>query len=311
MATVEEARQVLAALQVPKAQQTALSASVLLALCRLRPDAKWQEARRESVTLTKGIMDYVRQEYNRADAPNSRETFRRQVLHQFVQAGIAEYNPDNPSLPTNSPNAHYAITLNALAAVQTYGTDAWQDALTEFLQQQPGLIAQYQRARQFNRVPVRLPDGTTLHLSPGKHNQLQAAIIAEFAPRFAPGARLLYLGDTTQKMLVVDTPSLTALNIIVTEHSKLPDIVLHDEARNWLFFVEAVTSHGPVSPKRVVEIQAMLTKCAAGRVFVSAFLDLATLRKHIANIAWETEVWTADMPDHMIHFNGDRFLGPR
>ena len=195
--------------------------------------------------------------------------------------------------------------------MQTYGTSAWQDAAADFLQQQPGLVAAYQRARQFNRVPVRLPDGTTIDLSPGKHNQLQAAIIEEFAPRFAPGARLLYLGDTTQKMLVVDTPALKALNIAVTEHSKLPDVVLHDEARDWLFFVEAVTSHGPVSSKRIVEIQTMLTGCASGSVFISAFLDLATFRKYVTDIAWDTEVWTADMPDHMIHFNGDRFLGPR
>ncbi|MFS2517149.1 MULTISPECIES: BsuBI/PstI family type II restriction endonuclease [Parabacteroides] len=31
----------------------------------------------------------------------------------------------------------------------------------------------------------------------------------------------------------------------------------------------------------------------------------------MADIAWETEVWIAENPGHMIHFNGDRFIGPR
>jgi type II restriction enzyme len=311
MATIEEAQQILSALGMPKAQQTEMAASVLLALCRLRPDDAWIQARRESVTVTKGIMDFVRQQYQRTDAPNSRETFRRQVLHQFVQAGLAEYNPDNPTLPTNSPRAHYAISPIALTAIQAFDTSQWQSAVFEYLRQQPGLAATYQSSRQLNRVPVRLPDNMTVNLSPGKHNQLQAAIVQEFAPRFAPGAHLLYLGDTAQKMLVVDIERLAALGIPVTEHSKLPDIVLYDEDRDWIFLIEAVTSHGPMSPKRMVELRIMLSDCTAGRIFVSAFPDFAVFRKYLPAIAWETEVWTSDMPDHMIHFNGDRFLGPR
>ena len=311
MATIEEAQQILIALELPKAQQTEMSACVLLALCRLRPEDTWSKARRESVTLTKGIMDFLRQEYQRTDAPNSRETFRRQVLHQFVQAGLTEYNPDNPNLPTNSPRAHYAISTAALTTVQTFGTPQWQNAVSEYLSQQPGLATTYQRSRQLNRVPVRLPDNTTVDLSPGRHNHLQAAIIQEFVPRFAPGAHLLYLGDTAQKMLVVDKERLAALGIPVTEHSKLPDVVLYDEERDWLFLIEAVTSHGPVSLKRIIELEVLLSNCSSGRIFISAFPDIVVFRKYLRDVAWETEVWTADMPDHMIHFNGDRFLGPR
>jgi type II restriction enzyme len=119
------------------------------------------------------------------------------------------------------------------------------------------------------------------------------------------------LGDTAKKNLYLDTVSLGKLGIPITDHDKLPDVVLYDEMRSWLFLIEAVTSHGPVTPKRVIELDAMFAECKIGRVYVTAFPDFAEFRKHLRTIAWETEVWLVEMPDHMIHFNGDRFLGPR
>jgi type II restriction enzyme len=148
-------------------------------------------------------------------------------------------------------------------------------------------------------------------LSPGKHNEVQAAIVEAFAARFAPGACLLYLGDTAKKNLHIDAGRLAALGAPVTEHDKLPDVILHDEKRNRVFLIEAVTSHGPMTPKRVVELEAMFTVCQVPLIYVSAFPNFAEFRKHLKTIAWETEVWIAEIPDHLIHFNGDRFLGPR
>lgn len=256
-------------------------------------------------------MSFIRDQYGRNYAPNTRETFRRQVLHQFVQGGIADYNPDKPSLPTNSPKAHYAITQAALTAVRTYGAEQWERSVREFRENQGSLITVYQSSREMFGIPVRLPDGTMLTLSPGEHNQLQTQVLELFAPRFASGAVLLYLGDTADKDLHVATAQLAKLGIPVTEHDKLPDIVLHYAVRNWLFLIEAVTSHGPMTPKRVVELNAMLRNCRTGKVFVSAFPTFGEFRRHIKTIAWETEVWIAEVPDHLIHFNGDRFLEPR
>lgn len=160
-------------------------------------------------------------------------------------------------------------------------------------------------------VPVRLPDGVTLQLSPGKHNQVQAAIVEQFAPRFTPGARLLYLGDTAKRSLHIDTEHLAALDIPITEHDKLPDVILHDVERSRMFLIEAVTAHGPMTPKRVLELQAIFAACKIPLIFVSAFPGFAEFRKHLKEIAWETEVWISEIPDHLIHCNGDRFLGPR
>lgn len=311
MANIEGAREVLRALGLPKAQQNEMAALTLLALCGLKSGDKWREARRHSVTVTKGIMAFIAQEYSRQYAPNTRETFRRQVLHQFVQAQVADYNPDEPALPTNSPRAHYAITTAALTVVKAYGTKPWGAAVQQFAREQGSLLTIYQRTREQRRVPVTLPDGQALKLSPGKHNELQVAVVEEFASRFAPGARLLYLGDTAQKNLFVDADRLHVFDIALNEHDKLPDVVLFDERRQWLFLIEAVTSHGPMTPKRVVELEKMVSRSRVGCVYVSAFPDLTEFRKHLKQIAWETEVWIAEMPDHLIHFNGDRFLGPR
>jgi type II restriction enzyme len=233
------------------------------------------------------------------------------VLHQFVQAKIVDYNPDNPALPTNSPRAHYAISESALTAIRKFGGRGWRAACDLFQSQHGSLAAVYRNQRQAKLVPVRLSDGRTLKLSPGKHNQLQAAVVEHFAPRFAAGSLLVYLGDTAKKNLHVDHEHLLTLGIPLSQHDKLPDVVLYDAARNWLFLVEAVTSHGPMTPKRVVELKQMLARCQAGLVFVTAFGDFAEWRKQITRIAWETEVWIAEIPDHLIHYNGDRFLGPR
>ena len=311
MPEIEEAQEILEAFGMPRAQHNPMSGMTLIALCRLAPDASWSEAKRELCTVTKGVMDYLREHYGADYAPNTRETFRRQVLHQFVQGGIADYNAFEPDLPTNSPRAHYAITEAALETIRQYGTKDWDMVVDKFLQEQGALVERYRRERDRNMVPITIPDGQELQFSPGKHNEVQKAIVEEFAPRFAPGAHLLYLGDTARKDLCVDRHGLAELGIPITDHDKLPDVVLYDRQRNWLFLVEAVTSHGPVSPKRIVELEDMLSECTAGLVYVSAFPDFGEFRKHMKFIAWETEVWLCDTPDHMIHYNGDRFLGPR
>lgn len=310
MRKIEEDKKILSALGIPAAQQNEISALTLLALCGLKPKDSWSKADRKSLTVTKGIMAFIAENYQKVYAPNTRETFRRQVLHQFVQGRIADYNPDEPELPTNSPRAHYSLTVAARDAIRTYGTPRWKNASQQFVHQHGALLEIYRKKRAARLVPVQLVDGRTLTLSPGKHNKVQAAVIKQFAPRFAPGAKLLYLGDTAKKNLLLDDGQFLALGISITEHDKLPDVVLFDTKRNWLFLIEAVTSHGPMSPKRVYELEKMFAQCPIGKVFVTAFPNFDEFRKHLKKIAWETEVWIAEIPDHLIHYNGDKFLGP-
>lgn len=220
-------------------------------------------------------------------------------------------NPDDPTLPTNSPRTHYAISEAALRVLRTFGTNRFEKEARNFQLSKGSLWKIYQAARQKDLIPAKLPSGKEIKLSPGKHNMLQVAVINQFAPRFAPGAQVLYIGDAAKKSLHVEIEALKPLGLLITEHGKLPDVVLHLQTKGWLYLIEAVTSHGPVSHKRKRELESFFKNSPIPRVYVSAFPNLAEFKRHIQDIAWETEVWIAEMPDHLVHFNGDRFLGPR
>jgi hypothetical protein len=309
MGKLAEARAILAALGLPAAQQTDMAALTLLVLAGLSEGDAWANAARRSLRVH-DILAEIKARYGRAYAENTRETVRRQVLHQFEQAGVVLRNPDDPTLTTNSPRTHYALTEAVLNVLHVHGSPEWEVQLAAFREISGALYELYQRDRQLNRVPLTY-QGQTYQLSPGEHNRLQAAVIAEFGPRFAPGANILYLGDSEDKRLILDAGELARLNVPFSEHDKLPDIILYDEVANALYLIEAVTSHGPVSHKRRVELERLLAGCTAGRIYVSAFPDFATFRGYLTEIAWDTEVWLSEIPNHLIHFNGDHYLTPR
>lgn len=309
MSKISEAAEILAALGLPRAQQNDRSALTLLALANIKPQTPWKDAV-APLLRTVDIMAFIRQDHGKDYAANSRETFRRQTLHQFEQARIVDRNPDDPTRPTNSGKNAYRLTADALRVVQAYGHGGFAEAAAHFQTLHGSLAASYRKERESHLVPLTLPDGTTALLSPGDHNVLQVAVVEQFGPRFAPGAEVLYVGDTAQKHVVFAAERLKALKVPITEHDKLPDVVLYLPEKRWLFLIEAVTTHGPVSPKRHAELEKTLAACTDDRVYVTAFLNTADFKKYVADIAWETEVWMADKPDHMVHFNGPKFLGP-
>jgi hypothetical protein len=294
---------------LPRAQQNERSALTLLALGDLRPNTPWGEASAPLLGVTP-IMDWAAEQYGRKYAPNTRETFRRQTLHQFVEAGLVAYNPDKPDRAVNSPKAVYQLTAEALALIRAVDSPRWDQALATFLSDRPGLAARYAAARELELIPLKLVDGGTINLSPGAHSELIRDIVEQFAPRFTPGATLLYVGDTGDKVGYFDTHLLGTLGVTVNKRGKLPDVVLYDRARDWLILAESVTSHGPVDAKRRGELKELFAGAKPGLVFVSAFPDRATMARYLNVLAWETEVWVADAPSHMVHLNGERFLGP-
>lgn len=307
---IKEALEALASLGMPRAQQNERSALCLLALLNLSPDKTWAQAENPLMGITP-IMDWVRENYKKDYAPNTRETVRRQSMHQFVDAGIALYNPDQPDRSVNSPKAVYQIAPAVLELLRTFGTPAWHDNLIDYLANRETLAARYANEREQNRVPVQIAPGKKITLSPGEHSELIRAIIEEFAPRFAPGSKLVYAGDTGDKWGYFDAALLADLGVHVDAHGKVPDVVLFDPERNWLLLVESVTSHGPVDAKRHSELAKLFGGSTAGLVYVTAFPTRAVMSKYLGEIAWETEVWVADSPSHLIHFDGERFLGPR
>ena len=244
---VREAIDVLAQFGLPRAQLNERTAYCLLALLNLTEGKQWSKATDPLVGITP-MMDFARNNYGADYAPNTRETFRRFSMHQMVQAGIALYNPDMPDRPTNSPKAVYQISPAALQVVKAYKTRTWSRKLAAFKKSVSTLVEQYAQERQMDMVQVRVRDGQAISLSPGKHNDLIRLIIEDMAPRFMPGATLVYIGDTGDKWGFFDKELAAQLGLNVEEHGKMPDVVLWYEAQKWLVLVESVTSH-TVRPK--------------------------------------------------------------
>lgn len=310
MNKIAVATRLLSDLGLPIAQQNERSALTLLALAGLRPSDPWRRAS-QPLLRTVDIMAFLREEYGKDYKANTRETIRRQTLHQFEQARLVDRNPDDATRPTNSGKNCYALTHDALLVLHAVGKkEGYKSAVTTFLAEQGSLSESYSKRRESNAVPLMLPDGVRVLLSAGEHNKLQAAVIEEMGPRFLPGAQVLYVGDTALKHVICNQAVLQSLSFPLTSHDKMPDVVLYHEKNNWLVLIEAVTSHGPVSPKRYAELEKMLAACPADRVYITAFGSRAEFRKHVADVAWETEVWISSDPDHMVHFNGPKFLGP-
>lgn len=309
MSKRDEALEIIKSLGLPRQQQNERSCLTLLALAGLTEGRPWSETERPLVRVW-DIMGWMRAHYGKDYAPNSRETIRRHTVHQFEQARLIDRNPDDPERATNSGDTVYQLTKEAAKVLRAFGKKNFSTACEKFIEQHGSLSAAYERARDLVMVPVTLPDGAKVGLSPGVHNELQRLIVEQFAARFARGAVVVYLGDTAEKRLVIARDVLKSLNIPEMSHDKLPDVVFYDKGRNWLFLIEAVTSHGPVSAKRHAELEAVLRDCPAGRVYVTAFMDFSAFKKYASDIVWESEVWIAGFPDHLIHFNGDKFLGP-
>ena len=292
---------------MPKRQQADICALTILGMASIRPADSWKKAQSNWVRIH-DVIAFSNKHYNTTYAENSRETFRKQAMHHFRTAALIEDN----GMSTNSPNYRYRITDEFLAVIKSIKPNGVvkSKALKDFQKNHLSLTVLYASKKQIKKMPVQI-NGISFSLSPGKHNELQKAIIEEFAPRFVPNAQCLYLGDTIDKELVKNKSTLEKVGFSITQHDKMPDVVLYCEDRQWLFFVEAVTSVGPMSPARIMELQEMTKDVVAGKIFVTAFLDFNTYKRFSKELAWETEVWIAEAPDHMIHLNGDRFLGPR
>jgi len=306
---LNETVEILTALQFGPRQRNEIAAYTLLALLDLRPKVPWEDAQAPLRGITP-IIDFIAEAYEVRYAPNTRETIRDEAVKFFVEAGLLVRNPDDPNRPTNSGKTAYQIEHSALALLRKFGTKRWSSALEKYLLSRESIKHEIARKRDLARVPVTLPDGSQVALSPGGQNPLIKAIIEQFCPAFAPGGVVIYIGDTENKFVHLEIERLKSLGVTLDSAAKIPDVIVHYTAKNWLLLIEAVTSAGPVDGKRRKELKELFVGCKAGLVFVTAFESRRVMQSFISQIAWESEVWIAEDSDHMIHFNGERFLGP-
>jgi adenine-specific DNA-methyltransferase len=304
---IQEALTILKEISAPKEQQNERSALCLLALADIRPETSWDQATTPKRRITE-MMDWFRDFYGKQYAPNTRETVRRQTMHQFVQMGLVVENPDQPDRPINSPKWCYQLQQQALSLIQSYGSDQWEESRRNYTISVKNLLQD--RTRNISTIPVSLPNGQAIYLSSGGQNNLIKDILENFCPRFTPGGLVLYVGDAGDKFIINETQKFREIGIDLDPHGKMPDVVIYYQQQDWLILIEAVTSHGPVNLKRHNELRKLFQSSNKGLVFMTAFPSRKDMTRYLAEISWETEVWVADQADHLIHFNGERFLGP-
>lgn len=307
---IAEALTILKALGMPSEQLNDRTAICLLALLDLPPKKSWGDAKNPMLGI-RAILDFAREKLDRNYAENTRESVRKYSVKQLVSAGVLLHNPDMPDRAVNSSDNCYQIEEHALALLRQFGSKTWDGSLETYLAARGTLAAQYARARDLHRVPVKVKGGQKLTISAGDHSDLIRSLIEDFGSLFVPGGELVYVGDTGKKWGYFDQELLVSLGVEVGQHGKMPDVVIYYREKNWLILAEAVTSSGPVDGGRHLELAELFKDSKAGLVYVTAFPDRdETFRKFLAVVAWETEVWCASDPTHLIHFNGIRFLGP-
>jgi hypothetical protein len=306
---LREAIRALEALGFSARQSNEVAAYTLLALLDLKPTEPWSDSRSPLRGITP-IIEFVSQVYTVQYAPNTRETIRDEAVKHFVESGMLIRNPDNPSRPTNSGKTVYQVEPQALELFRSFGSPQWPENLKTYSVSRELILRELGRERSMVRIRVTMPGGGTISLSPGGQNPLIRAVIEDLCPRFVPAGVVLYIGDAENKFLHLDADYLGEIGVTLPSAAKMPDVIVHDRSRGWLLLIEALTSAGPVDGKRRAELKQLFAECTAGLVFVTAFASRGALRSFLTQISWETEVWIAEAPDHLIHFNGERFLGP-
>lgn len=306
---IRQAMNLLQEFHVGQEQLNERSAMTLLSLLQLKPGDTWEQAKNPMLG-TRAIMDWIRDYYGVNYKPNTRETIRRFTLHQFVIANLVEENADQPARPINSPKWNYRISPAVLAIIQAKERPGFAERIAEFLRRYPSYQSLVEERRTLPKTPVTLPNGKALILSPSGQSLLIKDMVEQMLPRFAPGCRVAFIDDTDHKHGIIDSQLLDELGISIRAREKAPDVIAWDGKRQWLFLMEAASTHGPIDVTRKSELHTLFAQQWNQTVLVSCFPSRRIMQRYLASLAWETEAWCADTPDHMMHFNGSRFMGP-
>ena len=257
---------------------------------------------------SRDIIDAINVKVYDRISPGSYDDIRRKYLLPLTLSGIVSQTL--PESAVNDSRRGYAISHEYAEVIRKFGTPDWGRIVEAFMSGRKTLASHFRSGPAHRMMQVSLPGGGEAFLTRNEHNHLQMQIVREFLPRYGQDAEVLYIGDAAKKIVVLDSEKLMQLGLFEIGHGNLPDIVAYTASRNWLWLIEAVYTSGPISVERHLILERQTRNCSADIIYVTAFPDKKTFRQYSANIAWETEVWIADSPDHLIHYNGDKFLGP-
>jgi len=311
---INEALDILESVGIPvetkKERSREKMAVCFLAVAGVTDDWKDAKSAKDGRHLkTRDIIKFVNEHYEERISPGSYDDIRRRDLKLLVLADLVINSGENPEAATNDPTRGNSIHPNFRDLIVTYKTAEWQKKLQTFTANRESLAEILLRKRNLEKIAVTLPNGKPLELSLGEHNVLQKEIIEQFLPRFGSDCEVLYIGDTVNKILHIEKEELHKLNFFELSHDELPDIIAYSKKHNWLYLIEAVHSSGTMNEIRVLELKKLLKDSSVELIFITGFLTRTDFKKWMLDIAWETEVWIADNPDHLVHFNGHKFLG--
>lgn len=314
---IQDALIILQSLGVPTADLTnrrkEKMAKAFLSVGGLSPGMDWTEIKDNDdqyQLLSRQVIAHMNAHWGENISSGSYDDIRRKDLILPVEAFIILNSAKNRNANTNDGTRGFAINPLAAKTIRMFGTIGWEKSIEEFIQDRPTLAALMRKNRDLARIPIQIKERLTLEFSAGGHNDLQKSIIEKFLPIFGCGSVVLYVGDTAKKDLFLDKDGLEKIVFFELAHDKLPDVIAYSPTKNWLYLIEAVTTANPITELRRSVLRRAAKNCTADLIFITAFPDRNTYRKFSKDIAWETEVWIADAPEHMIHFNGNKFLGP-
>jgi hypothetical protein len=285
-------------------------AIAFLALGEMSEKSKWKELKSisKSQKTSREIIIYENEKFNEDRSSGSYDDVRREDLKEMVLANIVLNS--KPNSAKNDPTRKYGISEEYASVIRKFGSNDWGKRKNKIIKKNGKLIDRTNIPREFKKVPIKISENTELSLSVGEHNELQKAIIEEFLPRFCPDGELLYLGDSENKDLINEKEKLLEIGFFGLDHGMLPDIVAYRKDKKWLYLVEAVHTANPMTKTRKVELENLTSKCKVEIIYVSAFVNRKKFKEWVSDLAWETEVWISEEQDHLIHFNGHKFLGP-
>lgn len=307
--TLETATQILKDLELDDERCNERSVHVFLSLAKLKVGDDWSFATND-MQGTREIMNWIADKFGVNYKPNTRETIRRFTLHQFVQAGLVIENDDDPARPKNSPKWNYRLNIDILNLIKSHGASEYQKKLIAFKKHVRTWLELQIERKDLLKVEISMPGGVSKYISAGGQNNLIKSIVEEFCSRFIKNGQILFIGDASKENEIVDQSLMKSLGITLPQRGKEPDVIAWDPDRKWLYLIEACSTHGPIDVTRKQELLSLFSAQKDKLILVSCFPNRKIMQKYLSSLAWESECWCEDTPDHMIHLNGDRFLGP-
>lgn len=312
---LNEAFDILTSIDMPANLTNPRSVMTLVALAEISPGVKWRNAS-EAYHGTHHILKFINTHFpNKAGldsspyAENSRETFRKYNIKPWISAGILEAKA---GLATNDKDNSYRFSSYFASLIRSYGSEQWNERLEDYKATHMSYAEYLKQTKTVERDYIMEYEGNYIALSKSEHNKLQKKILEQLVPLVSKGKpELLYIGDAADRSLLQENDRLDELGIhVLSQSGNLPDIIIYDSQENCVIFIEAYHSTGPFTLDRVNAIKA-LCHCREGMeaAFITAFDTTTKMLKHYKEVAWDTEIWSADEPTHLVHKNGDKFIG--